>query len=107
MGRKESVVENHLRDRVGQDLGFIRKVVYQGRKGSPDGWCFFPNGRLLMVECKAPGEPLEPLQVIELKLLRSLGFWVAWADSKEQVDTILDYFYNTTLRKFNEKFPIA
>lgn len=107
MGRKEAVVEEYLRDKVDQDKGFYRKVVYQGRKGSPDDWCFFQNGRLLIVECKADNETPEALQVIEMKLLRNLGFWVTWADSKAKVDAIFASFHTDTLRKFNEKFPIA
>lgn len=107
MGRQESPVEDHLIACVTDAGGFSRKVVYQGRTGSPDRWNLFPLGRILIVETKALDKPLRPDQKIECKLLRSLGFWVAKADSRQQVDAIMCSFHSDTLRKFNEKFPLT
>lgn len=92
MGKKEAIVEDYLRKRVKELGGFSRKVVYQGRKGAPDDWNFFPNGKLLIVECKAKGEVPEPLQEVELAALRKFGFWATWTDSREGVDRILEEF---------------
>ena len=107
MGRKESPVEASIIDGVRERKGYTRKVVYQGRTGSPDRWCFFPNGRLLMLEAKAPGKPLAEDQRVELKLMRSLGFWVAKVDTKEQVELALTMALTSTQRGFNEAFPLA
>lgn len=107
MGRKEGPVESYLVDRAREEGGFARKVEYRGRTGAPDRWLLFPLGRILIVETKAFGKPLRPDQEAECKLLRSLGFWVTKADTREQVDAILLSFFTDTLRKFNEKFPIA
>lgn len=106
MGRKENPIETHLVQRVEQTGGFSRKVVYQGRKGSPDRWNFFPQRRLLMVEAKAPGETPEPLQLHEMRLLRAHGHWVAWTDSKIGVDDILWSFHHDTREFFNELYPL-
>lgn len=92
MGKKEAIVEDYLRKRIKELGGFSRKAVYQGRKGAPDQWCFFPGGRLLLVECKAKGEVPEPLQEVEMAALRKLGFWATWTDSREGVDRILEEF---------------
>lgn len=90
---KESAVEAHLRKRVKELGGFHRKVVYQGRKGSPDDWCFFPGGRLLIVECKRPGvNKLDPLQEVEIAFLAKHGFAVRWVNTKEHVDELLAEF---------------
>lgn len=107
MGRKEAAIEGYLCEQVALHRGFTRKCLYQGRVGSPDRWSFFPQSRLLLVECKRPGEEPDPLQYQEMKLLRSLGQWVAWTDTREGVDAILASFFTDTLRKFNEKFPLA
>lgn len=87
---RESTIEAHLRKRVKELGGFHRKVVYQGRRGSPDDWCFFPDDLLVIVECKAPGEKPRPDQQYEIDLLRTYGFNVFVADTKEEVDHILE-----------------
>ena len=38
--------------------------------------------------------------------LRDAGFYVAWADSKEAVDDILDHAELYALRLFNERHPL-
>lgn len=106
MGRKEGPVEVSIVEGVRELKGYTRKVVYQGRTGSADRWCFFPGGRLLMLEAKSAGKPLAPDQRAELKLMRSLGFWVAKVDSKEQVDIALALFHSETQRTFNGSFPL-
>ena len=108
MGRKEAKIEDYLSEQVHDQGGFTRKVVYQGRTGSPDRWCFFPRGRLLIVETKAPdGKVPRPDQIQEMKMLRSLGHYVAWVQTREEVDEVLLAFHTLTLRKFNEAFPLA
>lgn len=94
MGRKEGIIENYLRNSV-KALGGgaeCRKVVYQGRTGALDQWCFMPNGKLLIVECKAPGEPLKRHQRDEMEWLQGLGFEAHWVDSKEAIDKLLEEY---------------
>lgn len=94
-GVKESSVESYLRDRVKELGGEHRKVVYQGRKGSLDDWCFFPGGRLLIIECKRPSKKkLDPLQEVELTWLQGMGFRASWVNTKEQVDAVLKAFFD-------------
>lgn len=103
MGRRESVVETYLMMQAAKRGAFVRKVVYQGRKSSPDRWCFFPNGELLIVECKALMEKPTLLQVHEMRLLREHGFKVCWVDSIERVEEALDTFKSPD---FDKAFPL-
>ena len=103
---KESVIEKYLAALAKARGAFVRKVTYQGRKGAPDRWLFYPHGFLLIVELKRPGEKPEPLQLDEMRKLRNAGFYVAWADSKERVDDILDHAEMYALHLFNERHPL-
>lgn len=85
----ERTIEAHLRKRVAELGGMHRKVTYQGRTGSPDDWCFFPRGLLLIFECKATGELPRPDQEQEIKKLRKLGQEVFVVDSKDEIDELL------------------
>ncbi len=87
----EKTVEKYLRTEVARLGGFHRKVVYQGRWGSPDDWCFFPNGWLLIAECKTTGEKPSPEQVREINRLGDMGQLVFVVDSKASVDAMLAY----------------
>jgi hypothetical protein len=92
MGRKENKVEAYLQKRVTELGGFTRKVTYQGRAGAPDQWCFFPGGRLLIVECKAEDGTLDALQEQEIRQLLRYQFIACVAYTKEEVDEYLkDY----------------
>lgn len=88
----ERTIEKYLRNRVNALGGVHRKVVYQGRKGSPDDWCFFPGGRLLIFECKAPGRKPTKQQVVEIVTLKALGQQVFLVDSKAAIDEVLEVF---------------
>jgi hypothetical protein len=89
MGRKENKVEAYLQKRVAEMGGFTRKVVYQGRAGAPDQWCFFPGGRMLIVECKAEDGTVSAVQVQEIRQLIRYGFEARIAYTKEDVDEYL------------------
>jgi hypothetical protein len=89
MGRKENKVEAYLQKRVAEMNGFTRKVVYQGRSGAPDQWCFFPGGRLLIVECKAEDGVVSAVQVQEIRQLRRYEFEAHVARTKDEVDFYL------------------
>lgn len=90
MSAAERDIEAYLRKRVKAAGGFHRKVVYQGRRGSPDDWCFLPGGRLVIVECKQPGGRLSPEQGIEITALEQAGQEVYVVRSVEDVDRIFE-----------------
>lgn len=89
MGRAENYVERYLIARVQELGGDTRKVVYQGRKGSPDRWCFLPGGKLVIVECKSSVGQLSRQQAREIEWLTEIGQKVYVAYTREQVDEIL------------------
>jgi len=85
----EKDIEKYLRARV-KDLGGIyRKVVYQGRKGSPDDWCFFPGGKLVIVECKSPTGRVDRHQAVEHEELGKMGFKVHVVYSRADIEQML------------------
>lgn len=86
----ESDIEAYLRKEVARLGGMHRKVTYQGRSGSPDDWCFFPGGALLIVECKAPKKSPRPDQAHEIKILQKMGQKVFVVRSKEDIDKMLE-----------------
>lgn len=107
MGRKEGPIEEYLVEQLQLHRATVRKTVYQGRKGALDRQAFFPGGRLLIVEAKAPGEWLaEPDQAREAKLLRVTGFYVACVNTTAMVDEVIRGFLTLSLRQFNEAFPL-
>lgn len=67
MGKPEAAVENYLVDLIETNGGFIRKMIYQGRKDAPDRLVVLPGGFVAFCECKAPGESLGPGQELEAK----------------------------------------
>jgi hypothetical protein len=88
MGRREAIVERYVQQRVKELGGFTRKVTYQGRSGAADQWCFMPNGLLIQIECKAPGEKPSAVQNEERRLMNAFNFNSYVADSKDAVDAI-------------------
>lgn len=92
---KEAPIEAYLCKRVKELGGETRKTTYQGRGGAPDRWCFFPGGKLLIVECKRPGKNhLDPLQVVEIEFLQGMGFKAVWVNTIEDVDRVLLEFFS-------------
>ena len=104
MGYEEAKIENYLIGRIDEADGFTRKVVYQGRSGSPDRWCFLRGGMLLLVECKAAGEKPRPKQLEEMHRLRNFGQRVCWVDSREKIDLALSLCND--IEAFNASFPL-
>ena len=96
MGRKENKVEAYLQSEVKRLGGFTRKIVYQGRAGSPDQWLFFPGGRLLIVECKAEDGIVSPIQQAEINMLRANGFEAHVVYTKQQVEEVLCHYQDLT-----------
>ncbi|CDL85380.1 VRR-NUC domain-containing protein [Xenorhabdus szentirmaii] len=80
---REDVIEKHLVNEVKKAGGIAYKFVSPGRRGVPDRIVVLPNGRVVFVECKAPGEKPRPDQLREHERLRALGQTVVVLDSKK------------------------
>ncbi|PHM39301.1 nuclease p44 [Xenorhabdus mauleonii] len=79
---REDVIEKHLVNEVKKAGGIAYKFVFPGRRGVPDRIVVLPKGRVVFVECKAPGEKPRPDQLREHERLRALGQKVVVLDSK-------------------------
>lgn len=62
--------------------GVAFKFISPGRRSVPDRIVLLPGGRIVFVECKAPGKPPRAGQLREHGRLRALGFTVVVLDSK-------------------------
>lgn len=68
--------------RHARKLGILTiKLQGQGNKGMPDRLFLCPNGRILFIEFKKPGQKPTPLQEIQHDLLRRYGFTVRVCDN--------------------------
>jgi len=89
---RENVIEGYLRDRVKSIGGRAYKFISPGNSGVPDRLVLLPNGRSIFVELKAMGKEPTPIQLLQHKKLRALGFIVLVIDSKKKVDEFIkDY----------------
>lgn len=87
---RESDIEAYLRDSVKAQGGKAYKFVSPGNTGVPDRMICLPHGRVAFAELKAPGKKPTPLQRMQHKRLRALGFIVfGCVDSKADVDLLL------------------
>ena len=85
----ESKLEHHLVREVERIGGRAPKWVSTGNRGVPDRLVILPGGRTIYVEMKAPGKPLEPLQVRWAKILRDMGHQVYKIDSNEDINKFI------------------
>ncbi|EMU80080.1 VRR-NUC domain protein [Escherichia coli MP021017.5] len=79
---RESLIEKHLVAEVKKAGGGAFKFISPGRRSVPDRIVLLPGGRIVFVECKAPGKPPRAGQLREHGRLRALGFTVVVLDSK-------------------------
>ncbi|TWH46351.1 VRR-NUC domain-containing protein [Sporomusa sp. KB1] len=86
---RESFLERKLVSAVERIGGKAPKWVSPGNRGVPDRLIILPDGRTMYVEMKAPGKPLEPLQVRWAKILRKLGHKVYKIDSAADIDKFI------------------
>lgn len=85
---RENLIEKHLVTEVKKAGGIAYKFVSPGRRSVPDRIVLLPGGRLVFVECKAPGKPPRADQLREHERLRVLGFTVVVLDSKDLSDIL-------------------
>ena len=86
---RESKLERRLVSEVKRIGGIAPKFVSPGNRGVNDRLVILSGGRTIYVEMKAPGKPLEPLQVRWAKILRNLGHRVYKIDSNEDIDKFI------------------
>lgn len=73
--------------------GLLVKRNYMGpgaEVGWPDVEFYGPRARMLMIEFKAPGSMLRPMQEYRIKELRRLGHWVEVCDTYEAAKAMID-----------------
>ncbi|CAM7597842.1 VRR-NUC domain-containing protein [Morganella morganii subsp. morganii] len=80
---REDVIERHLVSEVKKAGGIAYKFVSPGRRAVPDRLVLLPGGKIIFVECKAPGEKPRPDQLREHARLLALGHQVVVLDSKD------------------------
>jgi len=86
---RERDIEKYLVYKVQLHGGKAYKFSSPSNRAVPDRICCFPQGRIVFVECKAPGKAPTPLQLKVLQYLNHLGNNVVVIDSKEKVDTLI------------------
>jgi len=82
----ENTVEKLLVKRVKQLGGKAYKFSSPSNKAIPDRLCCLPRGRIIFVECKAPGKTPTPLQWKVIRFLQGLGFEVLVIDTLVKVE---------------------
>ena len=87
---REKYIEQKLVSEVRKRGGICPKWVSPGFAGMPDRLVLLPDGKLGMVEVKAPSKKPRPLQLARHRLLEGLGFPVYVIDNIEQIGGILD-----------------
>lgn len=81
---REKDIEAYLVRRVKELGGVAYKFVSPGHAGVPDRLVCLPGGLAWFVELKAPGKKPRPLQRVELRRLRALGFRADVIDCREE-----------------------
>lgn len=79
----EKQVEQALVQRVKELGGICEKFTSPGRRAVPDRIVTLPGGRIVFVECKAPGKRPTLTQVLDHERRRALGCDVRVIDSLE------------------------
>lgn len=106
---RESAVERHLVDRC-RELGIMcLKFTSPGHVGVPDrvlmGHDANGDATTLFVEVKRPGEVPRPAQVHMITRMRDHGQHVVVADSKSQIDALLDDYFTHPAVPITERDP--
>jgi len=82
----EKTIETALVKKVKGLGGMCEKFTSPARRSVPDRIITLPEGQIIFVECKAPGEKPTDAQQRDHNRRRALGFDVRVIDSMEQVD---------------------
>ncbi len=86
---RETAVEKRFRIEIEKRGGKAPKWVSPGNRGVPDRLVILPDGRTIYVEMKAPGKPLQPLQIKWARVLRDMGHDVWKIDCYQDIDRFI------------------
>jgi len=86
----EKAIEKYLTERVKKSGGVCLKFASAIQTGYPDRIAVLPGGKVAWVELKSYGAKMTRKQVLRFQELTELGQNVYTADSKEQVDYIME-----------------
>ena len=86
----EKDIEKYLIKEVEKIGGKAFKWISPGNRAVPDRICYLPKGNIVLVECKAPGKLLTPLQRKLHGILHLMGHEVLTIDTKEGVDDFIE-----------------
>ncbi len=87
--KAERKLESACRRRAIQSGGLLVKWVSPGWAGVPDRLLLMPGGRMTMIEFKAPGRRLTPLQQVRHAMLGKLGFHPKVIDNVDDFEKLL------------------
>ncbi len=87
--QSEKQIETYLRKQVQAKGGRAYKFISPGNAGVPDRIVLMPRAGIVFVECKAPGRKSTPVQAMQQKRIRDLGFDVRVIDRYAAVDALL------------------
>ena len=90
---RESAIEKKGCFDAEADGWLTRKLTWVGRVGAPDRF-MVKNGRVVLIEFKAPGKEARPEQVREHERLREAGVEVYVIDNLEELRFVLDEGHN-------------
>jgi len=103
----EKDIERYLTAQANDRGALVRKLTYQGQAGAPDRMLVLPSGKVLFVECKAPGGRVTRQQHAELCALRKKHQLVAVVRSKDDVDSLFRLVsLPAPATAFAEEFPL-
>lgn len=88
----EHWIEDNLATRLAQAGHLCLKFISPGFPGVPDRIVLTADGRVLFIECKAPGERLQRTQPAVVKMLRAMGHRVEIVDTFAQVENLCKEF---------------
>ena len=89
---RERDIEEYLREKAKALKGKAYKWTSPGNNGVPDRIVMLPGARIIFVELKAPGKDATPIQKLQHKRIRDLGFQVFVIDSKQGVDELIKQY---------------
>lgn len=98
----ESTIEKKVTDHA-RKLGWISfKFTSPGNRGVPDR-IYFKDGKTVLVEFKAPGKDVRPLQRQVIKRIRIENIPVYIIDDKDTGCGIFDYLESVQISNQNKK----
>lgn len=86
---REREIEKWLREQIKNLGGRALKFTSPGNDGVPDRIVFLPGGRVYLVELKAIGGRLSPIQVWQQENLRRLGIDVRTITGRAEAEAFI------------------